>query len=169
VKSPDPLPFVIVAPQGIAGEWWNPWKVNDLVDSACEKYRIDPERIYLTGLSMGGFGTYETAIRWPDRFAAIAPVAGGGNADDAPALVNLPIWATHGAKDPKVPIELDLRIVNAIRQLGGRVKFTVDPEAGHDSWTKAYSDPDLYTWLLAQTRGHPAQPRASTLPVSFDR
>jgi len=153
------LPFVIVcAQQPEDREWWNPRQVNDLLDTALAKYRIDPDHVYLTGLSMGGFGTWETAFRHPDRFAAIVPISGGAQPDDAPAVVNLPIWIFHGQKDPTVPVRLDVRMANALQRLGGRCKISIDPEGGHDSWINAYAMDELYAWMLAQSRGHPAQP-----------
>lgn len=153
------LPFVIVcAQQPPDRQWWNPRQVNDLLDTALAKYRIDADHVYLTGLSMGGFGTWETAFRHPDRFAAIVPIAGGAHPDDAPTVVDLPTWIFHGQKDPTVPVRLDLRMADTLTKLHARFKMSIDPEAGHDSWTNAYAADELYDWMLQQTRGHPAQP-----------
>jgi predicted peptidase len=92
------------------------------------------------------------AAACPERFAAIVPICGGGNPGDAEKLKNIPIWVFHGAKDPVVPPERSESIVKAIKAAGGDVKFTVYPDAGHDSWTAAYEDPKLYEWLFAQQR-----------------
>jgi hypothetical protein len=108
--------------------------------------------MYLTGLSMGGFGTWEYAVNYPDRFAAIAPICGGGNPERAWAIRNLPIWVFHGAKDQAVPIKQSEDMVNALKKVGNDVKFTVYPEAGHDSWTETYNNPALYEWFLKHKR-----------------
>ena len=121
----------------------------------------DPDRVYLTGLSMGGFGTWEIAAQNPRRFAAIVPICGGGNARFARALRNMPIWAFHGDKDEAVPVSASVEMVEAVRKAGGTdVKLTRYPEAGHDSWTVTYDNPELYTWLLAHEMPKPEPPPA---------
>jgi predicted esterase len=150
------LPFVIASPQCRTLENWNPWEVDALIDEIVRKYRIDGDRIYLTGLSMGGSGTWRTAWQFPDRFAAIAPIAGSFQADRVAKLKNLPIWVFHGAKDTSVPIANDLKCVDALQKIGGDVKFTIYPDGPHDVWTETYADPRLYSWLLDQRRGQPA-------------
>ena len=125
------------------------------MDDIAAKYRVDKDRIYLTGLSMGGFGTWSLAAAHPERFAAIVPICGGGNPADAAKLKNLPIWVFHGAKDPVVPPERSESMVKAIKAAGGNVKLTVYPDAGHDAWTATYENPELYRWLFAQKRGAP--------------
>lgn len=151
------LPFIVVSPQCPEREWWEPEEVNDLIDSVQAKYRVDADRIYLTGLSMGGFGTWETAIEYPDRFAAIAPVCGYGDPQEAAHITHLPVWAFQGAKDPVVsPIEHQ-KMVDALKASGGNVRFTMYPEAGHDCWTQTYDNEALYTWLLAHRRGSKEQ------------
>jgi predicted peptidase len=111
---------------------------------------------------MGGFGTWALAAAKPDRFAAIAPICGGANPSQADRLLGIPIWAFHGAKDFVVPLASSQAIVDAIREKGGEPKFTVYPEAGHDSWTETYADPALWDWLFAQTRG---QSKRESTPV----
>ena len=123
-----------------------------LLDEIVEKYKIDKDRIYVTGLSMGGFGTWSLAAYSPKRFAAIVPVCGGGEPIMARILPHVPAWVFHGAKDPVVPIARSEAMVDALRQAGGNVKFTVYPNAGHDAWTETYADPKLYDWLLEQKR-----------------
>jgi len=116
------------------------------------KYHVDRRRVYLTGLSMGGFGTWSLAAANPKRFAAIAPICGGGNTADAKKLATLPMWVFHGAKDPTVPVQRSREMVEAIKVAGGNIKYTEYPEAGHDSWTETYDNPALYEWFLAQKR-----------------
>jgi predicted peptidase len=115
---------------------------------------VDPDRVYLTGLSMGGYGTWSLAAAHPERFAAIVPICGGGNPADAAKLASLPVWVFHGAKDPTVPLERSKEMVEAIKSAGGNPRFTIYPEAGHDSWTETYNNPELYQWLLEQKKSH---------------
>lgn len=146
------LPFITVSPQCPLGQNWLPRQVVDLVDSLSAAYRVDRDRIYLTGLSMGGYGTWDIAARYPNTFAAIAPICGGGNPATAARFAHLPTWVFHGALDSVVPIEESQHMVDALSAAGGNARFTVYPEAGHDSWTEAYNTPELYDWFLAQKR-----------------
>jgi len=140
------FPCIVVSPQS-PGRGWNPDVLAALVDELCREYRVDEDRIWLTGLSMGGFGTWALAAANPDRFAAIVP-------NQADKLVGIPTWVFHGANDVVVPLSASQSIVDAIKAKGGEPKFTVYPEAGHDSWTVTYADPALWDWLFAQSRGH---------------
>jgi predicted peptidase len=151
VEEKKDFPFVLVSPQSDRGGW-NPAVLNALLDDLVATYQVDRDRIYLTGLSMGGFGTWSLAAAYPDRFAAIVPICGGGNPADAGRLKSLPIWVFHGAKDRAVPLSRSEQMVNAIKKAGGKAKFTVYPEVGHDSWTETYNNPELYTWLLKHKR-----------------
>ncbi len=154
VEAKKDFPFVAVSPQApVRG--WNVDTLNSLLDEIISQHRIDPDRVYLTGLSMGGFGTWALAAAHPEKFAAIVPICGGGNPADAPRLKNLPTWVFHGAKDGTVPLRQSEVMVNALKEAGGNVKFTVYPEAQHDSWTETYNNPELYKWLLAQKRVKP--------------
>lgn len=146
------FPFIVVSPQCPANRWWQPEDLTALLDEVVEKYKVDKDRIWVTGLSMGGFGTWSLAAAAPERFAALVPICGGGDPIWAKRLQRIPIWVFHGAKDPVVPLERSAKMVEALKQAGGNVQFTVYPEAGHDSWTAAYNDPALYEWLLAQKR-----------------
>ncbi len=152
VEANGPFPFILVSPQS-PGRGWNPDVLNGLLDSVMKEYRVDQDRVYLTGLSMGGYGTWALAAAHPERFAAIAPICGGGNTKDAPKLARLPIWVFHGGKDNTVPLKRSEEMVEAIKAAGGNPKFTVYPEAGHDSWTATYDNPEFWKWLLAQKRG----------------
>jgi predicted esterase len=147
------FPAIIISPQCPDNEWWEPPDLSQLLDNVSAKYRVDRERISVTGLSMGGFGAWELALAEPDRFAAIAPICGGGDPPDAARLRKLPIWAFHGGKDDTVPNQLSLEMVKAVRAAGGQAHLTIFPNDGHDSWTDAYKTEALYTWLLAQKRG----------------
>jgi predicted peptidase len=113
---------------------------------------VDEDRIYLTGLSMGGYATWAWATLQPGRFAAIAPIAGGWAPEDACKLKELPIWAFHGAKDSVVPVGPHQQMIDAINACGGDAKFTVYPDADHDSWTATYANPELFEWFLRHRR-----------------
>ncbi len=151
VESKPDFPFILVSPQS-PGRGWNADALNGLLDEVMRQYRVDPDRVYLTGLSMGGYGTWTLAAAHPEKFAAIVPICGGGNPGDAPKLARLPIWVFHGAKDLTVPQERSKEMVQAIQAAGGNPKLTVYPKAGHDSWTQTYDNPNLYQWLLQQKR-----------------
>ena len=153
-------PFIIIEPQCDPGQWWHACSVIDLLNEVCGKFRVDPQRVYLTGLSMGGFGTWATAGEFPERFAAMVPICGRGDPAEARRMKDLPIWAFHGAKDPTVPVKDSQDMVDAITAIGGRVVLTIYPEAQHDSWTQAYNTPALYEWLLKQRLGKPDQAAA---------
>jgi len=156
VETKRDLPFIVVSPQS-PGRGWNAETLIALLDDVVAKYKVDKDRIYLTGLSMGGFGSWTLAAAYPDRFAAVVPICGGGNPADAKRLKDLPIWVFHGAKDPVVPLARSEAMVNALKEAGGNVKFTVYPDAGHDSWTATYDNPELYKWMLEQRRKPPKQ------------
>lgn len=161
VQSKKDFPFVLVSPQCPPGQRWQDDVVLGLLDEILSKHKVDPERVYLTGLSMGGYGTWSLAVKHPGRFAAVAPICGGGETIDvlltsrqkAAALKSLGVWAFHGGRDPVVPLAESERMVNALRRAGCTdIKLTVYPEAGHDSWTEAYNTPELYEWFLQHTR-----------------
>ena len=161
VKQGRQFPFIIIAPQCPEGERWQNDSLLQLLHHVLAEYRVDTNRIYLTGLSMGGYGTWKLGITHPELFAAIVPICGGGETIDvllatrqrAAALKSLPVWAFHGAKDPVVPLEESERMINALKKLGAKdVKLTVYPEAQHNSWTETYNNPELYQWLLKHER-----------------
>lgn len=146
------FPFVLVAPQNPRDQLWDDALVLAVLDRTMATHRIDPNRVYLTGMSRGGFGTWRLTIQHPERFAAIAPVCGGGVPDYAQRLKDVPVWAFHGAKDRVIPLSRTVEMVEALLVAGGNVKLTVYPEAGHDAWTETYNNPALYEWLLQQSR-----------------
>jgi predicted peptidase len=112
----------------------------------------DPRRVFLTGLSMGGFGAWDLAARMPERFAALLPICGGGDERTAPRLVDVPVWCFHGAADTAVPVERSRRMIAALEAAGGTPKYSELPDVGHDSWTPAYRDPAVLDWLFRQSR-----------------
>ena len=150
------LPFVVLSPQCPEDGWWSDEPriemLDALLDHIISRYRIDLSRIYVTGLSMGGYGTWRLAADYPDRFAAIAPICGGGDPRNAVRIGHLPIWIFHGAKDNVVALEKSQEMVDALQNVGRDVKFTIYPQAGHDSWTETYENPELYEWFLENRR-----------------
>jgi predicted peptidase len=162
VRDKSDFPFIVVSPQCPDGEAWSNDVLLSLLDDATAHYAVDTNRVYLTGLSMGGFGSWSLGIQYPERFAAMAPICGGGelihvllaSRAKAGALKSLGVWAFHGAKDPTVPLEESRRMVAALKKAGcADVKLTVYPEAQHDSWTESYNNPELYEWFLKHARG----------------
>lgn len=161
VKSQPDFPFIVVSPQCATGRTWSDDALLALLTDIQTRYNVDPTRVYLTGLSMGGFGTWSLGLTHPEKFAAIAPICGGGdplkallpNPRKAAALKSLPVWAFHGAKDSVVKLSETERMVNALKEAGCTdVQLTVYPEAGHDSWTATYENPTFYEWLLSHER-----------------
>lgn len=148
--------FIIVSPQCPQEDWW-PSLTEDLmllVEDISQKYRVDSKRMYITGLSMGGYGTWSMIIKYPEMFAAASPICGGGDTVLARfRLDKMPIWVFHGAKDSVVPLQKSEEMVEALKKAGNpEVKFTVYPEAAHDSWTQTYNNPELYQWFLKHQR-----------------
>ena len=146
------FPFIVVSPQCPKKRWWEPIELNALLDEVNRKHKVDRDRIYVTGLSMGGFGSWRMAASTPDRFAAIAPICGGGETHWAKHFSHLPVWAFHGAKDTGVPLRRSQEMVEALKKKGGNPQLTVYPDAEHDSWTETYDNPKFYEWLLEQKR-----------------
>lgn len=151
------FPFIVASPQAAANTDWNSAAVNALIDELVQQLAVDVNRIYLTGLSRGGHGTWAIAADRPERFAAIAPVCGAADPGRACSLKTVPVWAFHGEDDTVVSLESDARMVEALRACGGDVKFTVYPGVGHDSWTQTYANPALYEWLLQHNLSHRAR------------
>lgn len=151
-QQPD-WPFITVSPQCPKEKRWDAQMMAKLVDHVAETQKADEKRLYVTGLSMGGSGTWALTAAHPNKFAAAVPMCGRGDAASAEKLVSLPIWIFHGAKDTGSPVALSQTMFDAIKAAGGeKIKLTIDPDAGHDCWTKAYADPALYKWLLEQKR-----------------
>ncbi len=148
---PD-FPFLLVAPQCPSGQTWSVGRLTALLDAVAAHHPVDPDRVYLTGLSMGGYASWALAVEHPYRFAAVAPVCGGGDPRRAGRLRRLPVWAFHGRRDPVVPVAASREMVDALRRCGAPVRYTEFPDAGHDVWTAAYGDRRLYDWFLSHRR-----------------
>ncbi len=161
VKQGQEFPFIIVAPQCPAGQIWENERLLPLFNHVEKTFAVDTNRIYLTGISMGGYATWQLGLRYPGKFAALVPICGGSNMievvlgprDKPAAIKHLPIWAFHGAKDDVVPLSESERVVAQLKKHGAKkVKLTVYPHANHDSWTETYQNPALYEWLVKQSR-----------------
>lgn len=124
----------------------------ELVESLQKRFPIDANRLYVTGLSMGGYGTWDLIQRFPDRFAAAAPVCGGGDPAHAKRIAKLPVWAFHGAKDTAVKPVRSREMIAAMKSAGGEPNYTEYPDVSHNSWVNAYGTPELYDWMFAQKR-----------------
>jgi predicted peptidase len=167
----EKYPCFLIAPQCRNGESWagfgrrgdaldapaEPTEqlkvVMQILDSSLKMYPVDPNRIYLTGLSMGGFGSWDWASREPDRFAAVVPICGGGDVSQADKLTKTPIWAVHGDADNVVPVDQTRRMIEAIKKAGGDPKYSELKGVGHNSWTPAYSDPKgVVPWMFEQKK-----------------
>lgn len=169
VQTHPDFPFVTVSPQLEAGSDWDVAKLDAILAQVRQRVRIDAARIYLTGLSRGGHATWRWAAERPGLFAAIVPIAGRGDETKACRLKEMPVWAFHGDKDSVVAPEGSSKMVEAINACGGQARMTMYDNTGHDSWTRAYDDPSLYAWLLAQQKHHPerlgpAHPQAVHAP-----
>jgi predicted peptidase len=170
-SRPD-FPFVVISPQlpppkgykqgtqytykqlhEMVDDAWQPEPLAKLVDFVMSKLNVDRERFYVTGLSMGGYGTWRFVAAYPERVAAAVPICGGGEPDTmAKSLSKVPIWSFHGGKDQVVRLEEDQKLIEAVKRAGGNVRLTVYPEAMHDSWTATYKNPKVFDWLLSHQR-----------------
>ena len=150
-RQPD-FPFIAASPQCPYEYCWRHElpTLNALLDDVVVTYAVDTRRIYVTGLSMGGYGAWALASLYPKRFAAIVPVCGGGDPATVCNLRDVPVWAFHGALDEQVPPDQSQRMVDALKACGGDVRLTLYPDLAHDSWTRTYDTPTLYDWLLQQ-------------------
>lgn len=162
-------PCFVLAPQCPSGTWWSapsreslgkqlpsphePLELTLLlVRKLIDELPVDPDRVYVTGLSMGGFATWDLVSRNPELFAAAAPICGGGDVGTAPRIKSLPLWVFHGAEDKVVPARLSRAMVDAVRKAGGDPKYTEYAGVGHDSWTATYANPEFHQWLFSQSR-----------------
>ena len=162
-------PCFVVAPQCPDGKKWVEvdWSADthrqpdesvslvltrELLAKLQKDYRVDSKRLYVTGLSMGGYGTWDMVTRTPEVFAAAIPICGGADESVADRVTKLPVWVFHGDKDTAVKPERSRRIIAAIEKAGGKPKYTEYPGVGHDSWSRTYADPLVIEWLFAQKR-----------------
>ena len=152
VKTKKDFPFIALSPQCPTEYVWRDKKMLQAVESLMLKiiknYRIDKTRVYVTGLSMGGYGTWALAAHRPDLFAAAVPICGGGDPATVNVLKNLPIWVFHGGLDKVVLPKESEKMVRVLEKAGGKIQYTLYPEAYHDSWTETYNNPALYDWML---------------------
>ena len=166
VETREGFPFITLSPQCPIDSSWQVQldALNALLDEVVDRYAADAERIYLTGLSMGGYGTWQLACAFPERFAAIAPICGGrwGAGGFPQRLKHIPAWAFHGAKDEVVSVKESKRPVAALKAIGGDARLTVYAGAEHDSWTRTYANADLYRWFLQHARGAPPAGQGTT-------
>lgn len=146
------LPLILVSPQCPAEQAWQPAALLRLIDEVVAEYRVDVRRVYVTGYSMGGHGTWAIAAAAPDRFAAAAPLCGEGNPEHGKRFTNLPLWVFHGELDDVVPVKASQEMVDAVRAAGGNVVLTVYPGEGHGICDRTYSRKDFWQWLLKQRR-----------------
>lgn len=163
-KNPDRFPCLVFIPQCPSGKWWGPVPgrssddssgphITDGINTIMRNFNVDGDRVSLTGLSMGGYGTFAYGTAEAGRFSALMPICGGGDVADAAILARRPMWVFHGEADSVVPMERSKEMVEAIREEGGSVKFTTYPEVGHNSWDKAYGKREgAIEWLLGQKR-----------------
>ena len=151
---PERFPCLVVMPRCPADLWWTDVlrHVDAALDTALDRFNVDRDRVTLTGMSMGGYATWTYGARHADLFAGLLPVCGGGRRADVQGLVKLPIWAFHGADDEVVPAEESRRMVRAVRQAGGQVKYTEYTGVGHNSWDLTYGDAEAMRWLMDQRR-----------------
>ena len=150
------IPAIVVSPQCPADSSWGRQvaALSALLDRVEAEHRVDPNRIYLTGLSMGGYGIFEWAAQEPDRFAALVPICGGASGTQAWTLAGTPTWIFHGTADEAVPVGESIRLYETMREAGAgdAVKLTLYDGIGHNSWEPAYADDRLWQWLLEQER-----------------
>jgi predicted peptidase len=150
------FPFIVLAPLCPKGKWWTDVDVTQsvmaLLETVSETYLVDPDRIYLTGLSMGGFGVWNLAEQYPDRWAALAPVCGGGNPYLAQRVRHIPTRIFHGQNDRSVPVGMAKQMAAVLKSVGGRVELFVYPDLGHQCWKPTYDNPKLYQWFLSHGR-----------------
>jgi predicted peptidase len=148
------FPFIVIFPQSQTKNWQSGFRDSqralDILAEIQRELRVDPKRIFLTGISMGGYGTWSLAARYPDRWAAIVPICGGGNTAKAKLIKDISCWCFHGGADDKVPVERSREMIAALGEAGGTPIYTEYPGIAHNSWDQAYATPELYEWLLQQ-------------------
>ncbi len=151
-KHEQSFPFITIFPQSQKRSWRanseDGKRAMAILAEVEKEYKVDPKRVYLTGLSMGGFGTWSLAAAYPDKWAAIVPICGGGSPDLVEKIKDIPCWCFHGDADPAVPVKRSRDMIAALKKAGAEPKFTEYPGVGHNSWDKAYGTKELYPWLL---------------------
>lgn len=158
-QNQEQHPCFFLAPQCPSGRFWSdtvmiPW-LGSFLQDLLPRYPIDTNRVYVTGLSMGGYGSWALLATWPDQYAAAAPICGGGVPASASLMSHVPIWNFHSADDSTVPVANSRQMIEALRKAGGTPIYTEYASSGHGSWVPAYSTPGLVDWMMAQRRGTP--------------
>jgi predicted peptidase len=153
-KQEKAFPYIAVFPQSQNRTWRadspDAERALAILGEVQKQYKVDPRRIYLTGLSMGGMGTWSVATRYPDRWAAIVPICGRGDPTQAAKIKDIPCWCFHGDADKAVPVTGSRDMIAAIKDAGGSPKYTEYPGVGHNSWDMAYATKEMWTWLAQQ-------------------
>ncbi len=144
--------FFMLAPQCPSGRWWDTVALKDLIDQTVARHPVDAQRIYITGISMGGFATWNLLKEHPSLMAAAVPICGAGDPASVARFKAVPIWAFHGEKDEAVDVQRSIEMVDALKKVDGRVKFTLYEGVTHDCWTQTFDNPALYAWLLEQRK-----------------
>lgn len=148
------FPFLVIFPQSQKRSWGadapDTQRALAILAEIQKEFTTDPKRLYLTGLSMGGYGTWVLAAKYPEKWAAIVPICGGGNPKAAEKIKDIPCWCFHGADDPAVKVEKSREMIAALKAAGGDPKYTEFPGVKHQSWDKAYATEGLFTWLGQQ-------------------
>ncbi len=140
--------MVLISPLCPRGEWWSTGRLHQFLEEVVKRHKLNPNQIFVTGLSMGAFATWDLAIQYPELIKAIAPVCGGGYVDRVCKMKSVEVWAFHGEKDPVVPVDTSRKMVNTLLRCGGKAKLTIYPDAEHDSWTETYANKELYQWFM---------------------
>jgi predicted peptidase len=178
-ESRSRFPTIVVIPQCLTNHWWTEPEMEEMALAALaatsKEFKGDAKHSYLTGLSMGGFGSWDIATRYPGKFAAMVPICGGlatpkdlvreypasaknaypdeprSYAEAAAKIGKTPVWIFHGAADDTVPVDGSRKMNDALKAAGGNVRYTEYPGVGHNSWDKAYAEPELMPWLLSKS------------------
>lgn len=148
--------FIVIFPQCAKNSNWKAGSPDSdralaILAEVEKKYKVDPKRVYLTGLSMGGFGTWSLAAAHPNKWAAIAPICGGGDPATAEKIKHIPTWCFHGDADTAVKVDLSRSMIKALKDVGAEPIYTEYPKVGHNSWDRAYGTAELYPWFLKHT------------------
>ena len=155
-KREKTFPAITIIPQAETRGWQaegpNAKRALAMLDATMKEYKCDANRVYLTGLSMGGYGTWSVAFHHPERWAAIVPICGGGDPKGAEKIKDIPCWVWHGDQDRAVKVDLSRQMVEALKKAGGSPRYTELAHIGHNSWDAAYASDDLYAWLFAQKK-----------------
>jgi predicted peptidase len=154
VSEGKEFPFILVSPQCPTGSGWNAQELAAVVDELSAKHRVDRQRLYVTGLSMGGGGTWSLITAYPDKFAAAMPLCGRGDLSAVEKIAKVPTWVLVGDKDRAATVENCKEMAAALKKAGGDAKLTVYPDVGHDCWTATYNNPEVYEWLLAKRQAN---------------